>query len=314
MGGERMFIELIDQKDSGFIMEGTENTPNPVRLMAPGRRVIPNIGKRWAERIDIDLNTNKPRLDDKGKPIKIRFQETIRYIKGEQELSLQKQKEKGIEPAKMHSEDKIVIEKGWQVVDREDDPGKYDYLKEVFYNTSNPSRSQKADGLYRVVEKDKMAETDTINDLLLAEAIDWVGKLQFKEGSTYRYREDKIDAACTLLSIPGESPAIKIKNLMTRAKADPEKFLKDVTAFEQVALTEVSHALQLSVIVIKDNNISYAVDGKVIKVLDKEGTKALDKDDAMQRFAEWLKTRDGYEAYNELTAKLEAAKNSQLTK
>lgn len=41
-----ILIELVDQRDSGWVLDGTERTNNPIRITSPSAEFIPNRGFR----------------------------------------------------------------------------------------------------------------------------------------------------------------------------------------------------------------------------------------------------------------------------
>jgi len=295
-----IFLELVDQNGSGFIQDGTRNTANPVELRAPNIRIIPNEGYRRGKRIDI-VN---------GKEVETRFNEKIRFIKNEDIIVLSEQRRLGIERNGLAREDKIVIEKGYATVVREGSTvGLYDYLVDSYYNESNIDRSEKATALYRIVRLDDKAESFNEDELLQADAIKYVGSLYQRVGKNqYQYNEDKITAICELLSIYAETMATRIQALMNHAKQRPEWFLNKVTKLEQTTVTEITHALELNVIRIKGSVVEYANKNKVIKTW----AEKLTKDQVISRFADWLRTQEGHEAYMELKAEIDVAQTKSL--
>ena len=238
-----MFIELVDRKGSGFIQDGTENTKNPIELNSPSQKYIANQGWRKATKV----------VDGKS----VSYNERIRYIRNEREISVEKQKLFGIEPSALPKEDKIVITGGEAVIARvRGNEGLFDFFKDSFYNESNPDRSPKATAVYRVVEKDKEAEEDIEDDIALADALNYLNALSQKVGEkSYRYNEEKIDGLCQLFTVFADTPATKLRSLIVFAKTTPLKFMQAVTKWEQITQTEITHALQLNVIKF-DGNVS----------------------------------------------------------
>lgn len=301
-----MFIELSDMRDSGFIKDGTENTPHEEKLRSPLRRYIPNIGYRKGEKLVKDPKT--------GKEVLTKYNEQIRFIRNETEISVRVQKELGIEPAGK-KEDRIVIERGYATVAREgSDIGLYDYLKDAFYNETNPDRSEKATALYRIVEKDKQAEFSNEGDFIVMDALAYIKTLRTVTGEKdgkklYRYNEEKINGLCELLAIFAETNATKVQAIIFNARNQPEWFMSKVTKWEQTTETEVTHALKLNVIRFNKNVAEYVTKEKIIKLM---GSENLKHDDKISRLSDWLRTSDGHEAYMELKAELEAAKEQSL--
>lgn len=297
-----LFIELVDQGNSGFIQDDTFNTPTPNQLRAPGVRFIPNEGFRRGVKTDM-VN---------GKEREVFFNERIRYIKNEVIISLAEQKRLGIEPSPLAREDKIAIEKGYATIAREGASiGLYDYIFEAYYNDSNPFRSEKATPLYRVVKMDQKAEQFNEDVLIAADAVKYVGSLYNKTPKGYIYNENKIDAVCELLSIVAHTYATRIQALMSLAKQNPEWFLNKVIKLEQTTVTEVAHALELNIIRFNNNTAEYTGKDKVLKNL---GAGKLSHDQKISKLADFLRTAEGHEAYMELKAEIEAAINNSLNK
>lgn len=297
-----LFIELVDQGNSGFIQDGTENTPTPNQLRAPSVRFIPNEGFRRGLRIDI-VN---------GKEKKVYYNEKIRYIKNEEVISVSEQKRLGIEPSPLATEDKIAIEKGYATIVREGaSVGLYDFILDAYYNGSNPNRSEKATELYRVVELDKKAEAFNEDELVAADAVKYVGTLYTKlgPGKGYQYDEDKINAVCEMLAVVAMTPATRIQALMSLAKQRPEWFLDKVTKLEQVTITEIMHALELNVIRFNGNTAEYVEKDKILKNL---GAGKYSHDTKITRLGDFLRTSEGHEAYMELKAEIQVAMEKHL--
>lgn len=292
-----IFLELVDQGSSGFIQDGTHRSNTPVELRAPGIRFIPNEGMRRGVKTE------------NGKTV--RFNERIRYIRNEEVIILSEQKRLGIEPNPLPREDKIPIEKGYATIVREGaSVGLYDYITQAYYNVSNPDRSDKATGLYRILEIDKQTEMDNEDELISADAVKYVGSLYQKVGkNSYQYSEDKIAAVCELLSIYAETNATKIQALMSLAKQRPTWFLDKVVKLENTTVTEVTHALELNVIRFNVNVAEYCNKDRVIKSL---GTKQLTQDQKITRLADWLRTAEGHAAYMELKSEIEGAQSDSL--
>jgi hypothetical protein len=294
---EVMFIELCDLKSSGFIQDGTENTSNPIEIKYPSVKFIPNVGYRRGVKKEIRG----------GKEVETFYNEQIRFIRNETEISVQRQKELGIEPSpKM---DKIIIEKGVAVVERDaNNIGLYDFLHDVYYNKSVPNRSQKATAIFQIIEKDERAEEDLDYDTALADAMVYLTKLSQKVGDKlYKYDEDKIDGLCSLFTVFSDTPATKLRSLIAFAKTTPLRFMQAVTLWEQITETEITQALNLNVIGFDANVALYKNKDKVIKSLGVEKMKQAEK---ISKLADWFKTSDGNEAYTEFRVELEAAKQS----
>src|ERR1700722_120862 len=294
-----IFIELVDQQDSGFIQEDTQGLPTQVQLRAPTVRFIPNEGRRRGVKVD-----------DKGK--KIYYNEAIRYIKNETIISKDEQKRLGIEPSPEKREDLIPIEKGYATIVREGAAvGLFDYIMDVFYNEDNHLKHpNKATKIFRVLEVDKQAEEINEQEMIAADALTYIATLYDKLGKNqYKYKEDKINAICELFAIVAETMPTKTYAIIQFAKKFPREFLVKVQKLEQTAITEVIHGLELSVIRFEKNMAEYVSKDKVITSL---GTRTYSKDKQIEMLADYFRTPDGNTAYTEFRAELEAAKEKAL--
>jgi hypothetical protein len=298
-----VFIELVDQGNSGFIQDDTIGTPTPMQLRAPGIRFIPNEGYRRGKKVDV-IN---------GKEKEVSFNEKIRYIKNEVIISLAEQRRLGIEPSPLAREDKIPIEKGYATIVREGATiGLYDFIVEAYYNESNPHRSEKATAIYRVLKLDERAEQINEDELIAADAIKYVGTLYNKVGKNqYQYNEERINGICEFLGIFAETNATRIQALMSLAKQRPAWFVEKVTKFEQTTITEVTHALELNVIRFNGNIAEYVSKEKILKNL---GAGKHSHDQKIGKVADYLRTAEGHEAYMELKAEIQVAIENTLKK
>lgn len=287
----QLFIMVSDQRPSGFIQQGTENTPHQVELTTAKTFWIPSEGFTFEMRDGI------------------RYNKPIRYIKYCDIIDPKLQDERGFKPHK--NNDKIKIENGAAIITREgSEVGLYDYLSKVYYNKSVTPRPDDADGLFEIVQLDKKAEGFNEKDVLQAEAILMVNSLQTKakEGK-YIYNEDRIDAISSLLNIFAETYQTKIFALMQYAKARPLEYMQIVSKFEQTIATEVSHALQLKVIVFEGNTAQYVESKKILKAL---GDGKMTPEVKAEKLSDYLKTQEGNADLTELRALLELAKDNVL--
>lgn len=300
-----IFVELYEKGESGFIKQGTEGTPFEERLQFPSRRYIPTEGMRKGVKKSTAL------INGESKEVETRYNEKIRWIANETEISVARQKELGIDWENGGRYNKIAIDKGYLTVAREGSGvGLYDYLTQVFYNVDAPGRSQNATKIFRIIQKDKEAEVYNESEMIAVDAVKYVGTLVTKvaEGQ-YKYNQEKLDGLCQIMNIWAETNATKIKALFVNAKDHPKDFMELVTIWENTTVTEVTQALKLKVLAFDKNMVMYPAKDKVAKSL---GTENLKYDEKIARYADWLRTSDGHEAYLELKAELEAAQDKQL--
>lgn len=284
-----IFIEVYDKRDSGFVRDNTEGTKYEQRLDCPSILNIPNVSFRKAA----DGVRN----------------EKIRYISGEDEISFEVQKKNGIEPSPSAKTDKIVINNGSASITREGSlVGQYDFLMNCFWNASNPNRSERATKLFKVIDLTKIQEEKNENEIIRHEARGFVYELQEKKGGVWVYQTERINALCELFNVYAELPASKIEALAGMATIDPKNFLDKVKKFEQTVSTMVLHALQLDVIKFEGNTATYIAKNKIIKNL---GAGNMKQESKIEELAIYLRTKDGYEAFQELKAEVEFAKEKK---
>ena len=300
---EVLRIRLVDQRPSGFILDdGKRGTPQQTELTAPLMRFIPNFGYRRGVKLDTDPRTGKSR--------KIYYDEEIRYIKSQTEISVMIQNSLGIKPARASQEDKIMIRRGdFSVVNEGSYIGLFKFIKEAYYNVSNPHRSLKAKGIYEEVVVDVQEERINEYDLYLADAIKFIGKFYQRGAKGYTYNQEKINALADLFAIFAETMAGKVTALNALAKLDPKDFLERAEKYEQRNMTVIAHAISLGVLQIVDNIVSYASKEKIVAHL---GSAPMSKADQIAKLADLLETPDFTAAKDELLFEIELAKENKL--
>lgn len=291
-----MFIELVDQRDSGWVMDGTERTANPVKITSPSAKFIPNRGFRLVKKKD---ETGQGYWEN----------EAIRYIKNCPTLSVEEQNRRGFRPSRNKQEDLIIVKKGNFSVTREGSfASLYDYLQDVFYNASNPNRPTSAKAIFKVVELGKKEEGINEKKLAIAEATQFIGTLFARQGKEYRYDEEKIDALCQLFLVYAETPSGKINGLMAHAEKDPVGFLDKALRFEQTIELEIGEALALGVIKFDEGVACYANKEKVIAAV---GTKTTKQEKNISKLAALFGTSEYKSAYDEFKIELDTARNKK---
>ena len=292
-----LLIELCKQGHSGFFQDDTIGTGNPIELKSASLTYVPTTGYRGVKWTDPAT----------GK--EIRKLEQIRWIKGQDEILVSKQKELGLEPER--SGNVITIERDAMAIVKEGaNVGLYNYLNEVSFNENAIMRSEKATALYRTLKADQ--NTDELNekDLIQADAVKFVGELYAKKADgKYLYKEDKIDSYCNMFGIVADSFSGKINGLMSYAKMYSKEFLEKAVKLEQTTITEISHALQLNVIKFDKSVAMYATKDSIIKDL---GGVKMSLEDKVENLAAYFRTADGADAYKEFKAELEYAQEKAL--
>lgn len=302
-----LYIELYDKRPSGFIRDldgkpaGSFGTEHHHELDSPMARFIPTFGYRKGVKKEMK----------NGKQVDLSYNEPIRYIKEQTEISLERQKLLGIERSRATKEDLIEVKRGSLSVVREGSYiGLYDYLTEVYYNASNPDRSKGADKIYKVVQLG--IEEEGLNDLdiMMADALKLVARFYEKKSTgKYVYKEDKIDTLCNLFEVYAETMSGKITALNALAKTDPKEFIYRAEKFLQTNFTFVAQAIQLNVIYFKGNIAEYVGKEKIVANL---GSEKLTNQEKVERLSELLQTDDFKEINEELMFEVEVVKEKQL--
>lgn len=294
-----VLFELIDQRDSGFIQDGTRGTANENQLRAPQVSWIPNTG------LTCDLIK-----DEKSGIVTPTYRE-IRYIKNSNIIDKAEQDKMHIKP-NPHV-DLIEFKQATKLVSRQGSSiNEYDYLMTVFYNAGAANRPDSATAIYRAVDLNKNAEILAEDDEDLERALNIVNSLKVKTGSKdqpYQYNEERIEGICTILGVAADTPAQKVYTISAFAKAQPRAFLQKVENFEQFIQTEVNHAVQLNVITFENNAAIFPEDQEVIKDLGK-GNLGMDK--KINRLSDFLKTNEGNAALTKMRLLTQLAKENQI--
>ena len=290
-----IFLELVDQGDSGFTMDGTERSGMPQTLRNPTVSWIPTEG-------------TEVYLDEKG----IKRNKKIRHIKGCEIIYPLEQEKNGFTPNR--TTDKIPFDNGFASVKREGSTiSTYDYLLAATYFIDNPLRPDTATPIYREVKINEKATELLDNDELQTTAKSKVYALRINTGggekSMFKYDEDKINTYCNLLNVWADSPQQQLVMLLDIAARTPKKFLDIIVTAENTVITEVTHALQLKVIMFEKNVAQYSEGDKIITSVG-SGNMSLDRKG--EALASWLQTPEGTPSLTELRSKTEIEKERQF--
>lgn len=290
-GIEIMFLEVFDQQDSGFVQDGTERTPYEQRLNKTTVTWVPTEGQ-------------EPYMDGKVKRYK-----KIRHIKASENIYPLEQEKNGYFPNR--TSDKIPIDNGFITIKREGSTiGTFDYLKASTYFFDNPLRPDTATPIYRELKINENAVALIDEDELETMAKLKVYALRINRGErNYEYNVDKINTYCNLLNVFADTPEQQIVLIMDKAIKNPPLFLDIIVKAEQTVITEVTHALQLNVILFDKNTAQYAKEAKVINTV---GTGNMSQERKIEALASWLQTPEGNSALTELRINLEIEKERQF--
>lgn len=300
---ELLFLEAADMRGSGFILDGTENTPTPIELRSADRLWIPNTGFMGKEVKNSDGTTHIENVE-------------IRYIAHSKYIEVETQVEKKVKYDKMDAKNdanKITMEKGvMTIIKTPSNRPLTDYLENVFWNLDAPNRPETAQALFKVVRLDKKARVVNEDDMIRTEAKSIVYKLQKKNAKgEWEFDEDKIDSYCKVLDIVGgDSYDERLYALRVHAEADPAHFVELILSLDSRMNTEVSQAVKLDVIEFVDGVAQFKNGTEVIKYF---GDEKLNKSQQIERLADFLKTNEGTPFLTKIRAEVESAQNKKLS-
>lgn len=299
-----LFIETVEQGDSGFYLDGTQGTPYAQQLRTPTVSWIPTTG----------IEVYEEEIERDGKKIKIKKNRKIRHIKDCDTIYPEEQEKRGFKPNRMA--DKIPMDNGFANIRAEGSTlNTFQYLTAATYFLDNELRPKTASALYKSIKINERAVELLDEDEYATAAKHKIYQLRVTLGGEkgkYKYLEDKIDSYCSLFNITNETPETKLVSLLQIAVQKPKEFLNIVSKAEQTVMTEVSHALQLGVIMFDGNVAQYSEGTKMITSL---GTaKNMSNDKKIEALSNYLQTAEGNNDLTELRIRTEAEKEKQFSK
>lgn len=294
-----LYIEIITKGESGYVRDDTKDSDFPEKINCPSLTFIPNTGFMSKE------------IFVEGKATGRYKNVALRYIKNCPVIEIEEQEKLGWDKTRQPLTDTIQIEKGKALIEREHDIALYDYMSNVFWNIDAPNRPKTAKGLFKVVQVEEKVKLGNENKFLQARALTQVEKLVIKTGNSYKYQETKIDNILTAINKHGGENYSEAINVLTNyAEKQPKEFLDVVSHLENITATLVAHALELDVIRFEGCTVEY-VDGKsIVATVGSENKSNAKKIEAL---SDLLKTPEYAQAYQELQAKIEIAKEKALT-
>lgn len=253
-------FEIVDQQNSNYILEGTENT-DPVRLTSAALHRVPNRSVMVIKR--------------DGRKI---F-EPIRYIRGCHSISVREQDEMGFKPNQQVGADELFFENGKLIlVDDGEMATICNYFDHCAFNVSNENRREDATPIIRELKKAEEAQVSIDDFFTRTRATDYLKELVLKSGSgkkaTIKYKEEKIDYLCSLFQIVGLSDyGEKFHALINFASAQPNKFLESVANVAATTEVDVLQAIEYGVISFQDDKVVFSDGNKVITTVKSSGKK-----------------------------------------
>jgi len=288
-------FELIplSRTGSGFVREDTKDLPEEqkIRIIHPKNRVI--------------MNTSIVRVESAKTPGTF-INKPIRYIYNQEEIDKEKQEN---EKMATSVRDKIVFINGFLTVPKDGAfVGLYEFMKSHAQNGTNPDRIESLQVVFREIKPAAAAHDKNIYDLQMGQAMGVILKLVTEKANGFEYKEEAIDALCNVFGIMGDSPQQKLHALTAFAKAKPVEFLQEAKKSAQTVAIEIKHGIQLGLIKLEKNTVSYADDTIIKTFTNVQNTE----EKKLTALASYFQKEEGKEAYELFKAKLSAAKEEAV--
>lgn len=227
-------FELVDRQKSGFILEGTERSANPIHLDGPSWQFIVPTSR-------IELPNGEYRA--------------IRYIKGAKTIFVDEQKEKGIEPNAKR--DRILFP-GTQltVVRKGDDIGLYDYLTQCEFceqAESKPNGSNQ-NVRFREIRPVEIAKKDVSNLKFELQSQKILSEIYAEKDGGFEYDVNRLHMIATILGVDKSQSNDEImQDVALYAKTAPEHFCSTIANKQVEVAAEIKDAIALNVLAIEGN-------------------------------------------------------------
>lgn len=284
---ESIVIEIIDQKPSGWILEGSADHDLPITLTVSTDRHI--------------INRSAVRQEDGS-------HKAIRYIAGCDEIYEEEQKRLGIMPNP--AEDKIWISGGRMTVPNEGrQRGLYKYLKACEYNEDAPNRPYGATAIFKEVKTEANAQNTLLNLHEEEQAMKMIFALARKQAdNSFVYDTERIGFLCNLFKVQSfESEAERVAVLAGVAKSNPSYFVNTIADYESTMKVALLQALDMKVISFDGDRASFPRTNFAFYTF-----RAKHRDKRIEELAAFLITPEGKQAYDEMIIEAEAEKKRQL--
>lgn len=301
---EVLVIERLNQQPSNFILDGaaSEDTDLPTNISAPNA---------WKIRNKCKIKVMEEYKGDDGKMHKREVYKNIRYIKGCDEIYVDRQKDMGIEPNP--TVDVIWVLNGkLTVVNSGSEIGLYKFLKAHEENVDNPDRP---DGAVNSFCEISTAVTATQDESILDDEIkvlEYLSRLKTKTaGGKFEYNTDALEFLCSLFKLPKFDDGYQSEAwvaIATFAKENPTKFLKSIASQYAKIESEVSQAMSRGIINI-DEKQEVAVFTLTSKVIT-EISNSLTNEERKEKLIDFLSNPLNRFYYDELTSELHNAKTN----
>lgn len=297
-----LVIELVNQQESNFVMDGTpgeaEEMDLKTFLSAPNARKISNKSSiQYTVQDGAEKGMTKLRR--------------IRYIKGCDIIDVIEQDKAGYKPAPQL--DVIWILNGkLTVIESGADIGLYRFLKAHEGNVSNPDRPDGAFDIFK--EINTAVEAVQVESAMDEEfkILRYLNGLKTLVGeNTFNYNEDALQFLCTHFKL-GSFDEYKSEawvSVATYAREYPKKFLTGIAGMTAVVETEVTEALSKGVISIDEVKAFFTQNSKVIMQMPAN----LTNEEKKQKLVDFFINPGNRNEYDALRGALHKAKMALTT-
>jgi uncharacterized protein YjgD (DUF1641 family) len=295
-----LHIRLANRTNTQWIMEGTENTPNPVYMDYPANYVvIPHSKVKYED----------PNNPGKQHPEKKGFRQ-IRHIFGCEHIDPEVQKAHGFTPDNMM--DKIFITNGVLQVHREGSAiGTYDYLRAYQGNANNPLRPDEAEIEFEEVHEDQIALQKVVDFEVVMEAMGLLNTIRSKQADdTYQYNEQLLSDMASLFNLDvNDDQNVLFMQLVGIAQREPEKIVNTAINPLKSMIVDIKKADRLGAIQFDQERIFYPGEHKVVLLSFKTKTA---KENMIKKLAEHLTMPGNLQQLNNFRVILDAKEKEAL--
>lgn len=295
-------FELIERKKSGFVLEGTENLPEDQRdeLDAPGFR---QILARSAYRVK-----RKGQQHGRGQKVTGFDRVPIRYRSDSTSIDPAEQDEQG--SLENNENDRIVFKKARLIVVNEGPgEGMLKFCRKDSRNETNPDGFPNVPKIYREIFPEKENDLGNVEEFAIAAAISFIeGLIIDRTPGKFQYEENRLSALSQFFRVVAETSGGKIKGLIAVAKIDPVTFLREAKEFEEMAMTDIAHAIHLGIIRFEETRVILVSKGIPIHTFSNK----LKEEDKYRSLAAFFHSPQGLNKYTEFTIELKNAKNRNI--
>ena len=293
-GPEVMVIELTDRRESSWVLEGSEQNGQPIRLSAPADKTI--------------KATSAVRVPNKtGGGYTLR---KIRYIQGCDTIFFDEQEKRGFKTNPAVDKSDLTIKNGKRFIIRNGgDVALFDYFRNYEGNASNDHRPASAVSVYEEIKASVNAEINISSFDDEMEAKIYLRELKDTDGNkNVTYKEKEVDFLINLFGLPYmDSFSEKFEALIGIATKAPKLFNESIANTKAGMISEVNQGRHLGVISF-DASKAMLNNGKKILIQFKE-TKV---DDQINELAVFFLGTKGEQDYKQFAIELDAARKRSV--